>query len=159
MIWQGEEFLQDGNFQDNEEHAINWHYQTDDFGSQMQKMYQDALSIRKDFSAFRYGDLVWAHAQDRNRILAFLRKDPVNAQTMLVVVNFSDTDWIHNHSYGVHTGGIYGQWMQIFCSQDAAYGGWDGAGNAFYSPWTQGDGKVYLNMPKYGVVVMCLTSD
>ena len=123
----------------------------------MQKMYQDALTIRKNFSAFRYGDLIWAHAQDSKWVLAFLRKDPVNGQTLLVAANFGDMDWTHNHSYGVQTGGIFGQWMQIFCSQDAAYGGWHGAGNAFYIPWTQADGKVYLNMPKYSVIVMQLT--
>ncbi len=156
MIWQGEEFLQDGHFHDNYENAVNWSYQTNALGSQMQKMYQDALTIRKNFLAFKYGDLIWAHAQDSNQVLAFLRKDPVTVQTLLVAVNFGDMDWTHNHSYGINTGGIYGQWMQIFCSQDAAYGGWDGAGNAFYTPWTQGDGKVYLNMPKYGVVVMQL---
>ena len=45
--------------------------------------------------------------------------------------------------------------MQILCSQDAAYGGWDGAGNAFYEPWTE-NGIVSLNIPKYSVVAMRL---
>ena len=47
-----------------------------------------------------------------------------------------------------------GQWTQILCSQDSRYGGWDGAGNAFYEPHTQGDGKIYINLPKFGVIVL-----
>jgi len=72
------------------------------------------------------------------------------------VVNFGGRDWVGGHDYGVGTGGAQGQWQQVFCSQDAEYGGWHGAGNAYYEPWTQPDGKVYLNVPKYGVLVMRL---
>jgi 1,4-alpha-glucan branching enzyme len=43
--------------------------------------------------------------------------------------------------------------MQILCTQDAAFGGWDGAGNAFYEPWTQLDGQLYINLPKWSVVM------
>ena len=57
------------------------------------------------------------------------------------------------HSYGVRTGGRNGQWTQILCTQDAAYGGWDGAGNAFYEPWTQADGTLPINLPKWSVVI------
>jgi 1,4-alpha-glucan branching enzyme len=41
----------------------------------------------------------------------------------------------------------------VLCTQDAAYGGWDGAGNAFYEPWTQPDGMLYINLPKWSVVM------
>jgi 1,4-alpha-glucan branching enzyme len=68
------------------------------------------------------------------------------------VVNFGVGSF-GNHGYGVGTG-MDGQWTQILCSQDSAYGGWDGAGNAFHEPWTQGDGKIYINVPKLGLVVM-----
>ena len=42
----------------------------------------------------------------------------------------------------------------MLCTQDAAFGGWDGAGNAFHEPSTQADGQVYLNVPAWSVVVM-----
>lgn len=132
---------------------MNWQYQTDPFGSQMQKMYQDASAVRNSFTALRYGDLIWVHARDTNRVLAFIRKDPVNGQILLVVVNLGGTNWAPNHSYGIQTGEIKGQWMQVFCSQDAGYGGRDGTGNAYYEPWTQEDGKIYINLPKWSVVV------
>jgi hypothetical protein len=43
-----------------------------------------------------------------------------------------------------------------FCSQDAWFGGWDGAGNAYHEPWTQPDGKIYVNVPKWSVVMFKL---
>jgi hypothetical protein len=36
----------------------------------------------------------------------------------------------------------------------ATFLGWDGAGNAFYEPRTQGDGRVYINLPKWSVVIL-----
>jgi 1,4-alpha-glucan branching enzyme len=35
-------------------------------------------------------------------------------------------------------------------------GGWDGAGNAFHEPQTQPDGRVYINLPKWSVVMLRL---
>ena len=72
---------------------------------------------------------------------------------VLVVVNLSEQNFT-DHSYGVRTGAHFGQWSQILCTQDAAFGGWDGAGNAFYEPWTQADGQVYVNLPKWSVVML-----
>jgi 1,4-alpha-glucan branching enzyme len=61
--------------------------------------------------------------------------------------NFTD------HSYGVGTGGRFGPWTQILCTQDMAFGGWDGAGNAFHEPWTQADGRIYINLPQWSVLL------
>ena len=72
---------------------------------------------------------------------------------MLVVVNLGDRTF-RDHEYGVRTGGRGGRWTQMLCTQDAAFGGWDGAGNAFHEPSTQADGQVYLNVPTWSVVVM-----
>jgi 1,4-alpha-glucan branching enzyme len=98
----------------------------------------------------RLGSLDWTHEDQNNKVLAF-RRD-LGDEHVLVVVNFGSNNF-ENHSYGVRPG-MDGQWTQILCSQDARYGGWDGAGNAFYEPQTQGDGKVYINLPKFGVIVM-----
>jgi len=156
MIWQGEEFLQDGCFDDNSEKAVDWHYQMDGVGSQMQKMYQDAIAVRNLHTSLKYGSLTWTHPKDANQIVAFQRHDPVNSQTSLVIVNFSGTDWVDNHGYSIHTGISHGAWEQLFCSQDAEYGGWDGAGNAYYEALSQNDGIINLNIPKFSVIVMKL---
>jgi 1,4-alpha-glucan branching enzyme len=73
----------------------------------------------------------------------------------MVVVNCGD-HCFRDHEYGVSTGGQGGQWTQILCTQDSDFGGWDGAGNAFYQPSTQSDGKLYINLPHWSVVMMRL---
>jgi 1,4-alpha-glucan branching enzyme len=153
MTFQGEEFAQDSWFNDDFDHAVDWRYETDTFGSQMKNLYRDASRLRWTIDALRFGSLDWTH-EDANRVLAF-RRD-WGSQKVLIVLNFGATDWVNNHGYGVETGGQMGQWTQVLCSQDAAYGGWDGAGNAFYEPFTQSDGKVYLNVPKFSVVALRL---
>jgi 1,4-alpha-glucan branching enzyme len=152
MLWQGEEFAQDDWFNDDFEHAPNWRYETDTEGSQMKQLYRDAITLRWRHDVLRTGGLEWTH-EDPNRILAF-RRDAGN-QSILVVVNFSDTSY-GPFNYGVSTGGKQGQWTQILCSQDAPYGGWDGAGNAFHEPWTGADGKIFISVPKESVVAFKL---
>ena len=68
-------------------------------------------------------------------------------------MNLSENNFT-DHGYGVRTGGHDGQWTQILCTQDAAFGGWDGAGNSFHEPWTQPDGQIYINLPKWSVVML-----
>jgi len=67
-------------------------------------------------------------------------------------VNLGDRTFA-SHEYGVATGGYAGQWTQVLCTQDGAFGGWDGAGNAFHEPWTGGDGRISINLPKWSVVI------
>jgi len=153
MLFEGEEFLQDSYFHNDWDHAVNWSYEHDTYGSQTKAMYKAAIQTRWLNPALRSATCNFVHQDNNNKVLAFKRYSGYNV--VLVVVNFSGVSF-GNHSYGVSTGGQTGQWTQIFCSQDAAYGGWDGAGNAYYEPWTQGDGKIYINVPKYSVIVMKL---
>jgi 1,4-alpha-glucan branching enzyme len=69
-------------------------------------------------------------------------------------VNASDMSYTDT-SYGVVTGQA-GRWQQILCSQDAWFGGWHGAGNAFHDPWTQADGRIYVNVPQWSVMMFRL---
>ena len=110
-------------------------------------------SARWRYNTLRNGSLSWTHEDHNNKVLAF-RRD-WGDQSILIVVNFGANSF-GAHDYGISTGGKQGQWTQILCSQDSAYGGWDGAGNAFYEPSTQGDGNIYINVPKHSVVAMRL---
>ena len=101
--------------------------------------------------ALRADSLSIPHEDPDNQVLGFVRQAGDNV--VLTIVNLGEQNFA-DHSYGVRTGGHDGQWTQILCTQDAAFGGWDGAGNAFYEPWTQGDGNVYINLPKWSVVMM-----
>ena len=98
MIWQGEEFAQDGWFDDNYDHAVNWSYERDTDGSRMKNLYQDATKARWDHEALRLGSLTWTHEDQNNKVLAF-RRDWAE-QHVLVVVNFGSHNF-DNHSYGV----------------------------------------------------------
>jgi 1,4-alpha-glucan branching enzyme len=152
MLFQGEEFLQDGIFDDDYEHAVNWSYQMDGIGLQMQEMYKEAINKRKAFTALRYGELALTHPKDSNQIIAFIRKDLQNNETILVIVNFGGVNW---ENYGICTGSESGRWTQIFCNQENNYGGWEWSGNAYSEPSNNGD-KIEVNVPKYGVIVMKL---
>jgi 1,4-alpha-glucan branching enzyme len=150
MMFQGEEFANDIWFDDNKDHAPDWKYERDTDGSRMKALYQDATKIRWDHEALRRGSLAWTHEDRTNKVLAF-RRDWGN-EHILVAVNFGPTNF-ENHGYGLRPG-MDGQWTQILCSQDSRYGGWDGAGNAYHEPSTQGDGLIYINVPKFSVVTM-----
>ena len=109
--------------------------------------------MRKENPALGSDSLIITHDDGFNQVLAFKRWSENNL--ILTVVNMSDTNF-QNHSYGVATDSQYGQWTQVLCTQDAVFGGWHGAGNAYYEPWTQQDSKIYINLPQWSVVVFRL---
>jgi 1,4-alpha-glucan branching enzyme len=135
---------------DHGDHRFNWSVAGDSIGMEMRRLVAAANEIRWQNPALRANSLAIPHEDYDNQVLGFTRVLYDNA--LLVVVNLSDRNFT-NHSYGVRTGGISGQWTQILCTQDAAFGGWDSAGNAFYEPWTTGDGQLFINLPKWSVVV------
>ncbi len=118
---------------------------------EMRRLVAAANHCRTHNAALRASSLRIVHEDHSNQVLGFLRHRDDN--TVLAAVNLSDRNFEH-HSYGLETGGVFGAWSQILCSQDAAFGGWDGAGNAFYEPITQSDGRVYINLPKWSVVLL-----
>jgi 1,4-alpha-glucan branching enzyme len=132
------------------DHRFNWTVAGDPLGMEMRRLVAACNAVRWASPALRADSLSIPHEDPTNQVLGFVRE--LYDNVVLVVVNLSDTTF-GDHSYGVRTGGRSGQWTQILCTQDAAFGGWDGAGNAFYEPWTQADGQVYINLPKWSVVV------
>jgi 1,4-alpha-glucan branching enzyme len=138
---------------DNPDHRINWSYASDSTAMPMRYMVAAINSIRSNNPALRSDTLSIPHNKDyTNNVIAFKRWDGSNV--VLTVVNLGANNFT-DHSYGVAVDSP-GQWTQMFCSQDAAFGGWDGACNAFYEPWVQSDGKIYINLPKYSVLVFKL---
>jgi 1,4-alpha-glucan branching enzyme len=97
--------------------------------------------IHSSNPALRSDTLIICHEDNVNQVLAFKRWQ--NNNVILTIVNLSETSF-SGYSYGVATDWQFGQWQQILCSQDADFGGWDNAGNAFYEPWTQADGRIYI---------------
>jgi 1,4-alpha-glucan branching enzyme len=134
----------------NGDHRFNWEIAGDSTAMEMRRLVRACNTIRWQNPALRADSLAIPHEDHSNQVLAFVRQYDNNV--VLTVVNLSDDNFV-DYSYGVKTGGHDGQWTQILCTQDATFGGWDGAGNAYHDPWTQSDGHVYINLPKWSVVV------
>jgi 1,4-alpha-glucan branching enzyme len=132
------------------DHRFNWSVAGDPIGMEMRRLVAACNAVRRQNPALRADSLSLPHEDNTNQVLGFLRQLADNL--VLVIANLSEQNFT-GHSYGVRTGGHTGQWTQILCTQDAAFGGWDGAGNAFYEPWTQSDGHLYINLPKWSVVM------
>lgn len=135
---------------DHGDHRFNWDAAGDPIGLEMRRLVAASNAVRWNNLALRADNLTIPHEDPNNQVLGFVRE--LYGNVVLVVVNLSEQNFT-DHTYGVFTGGRSWQWSQILCTQDATFGGWDGAGNAFYEPWTQADGKLYINLPKWSVVI------
>jgi 1,4-alpha-glucan branching enzyme len=136
---------------DHGDHRFNWAIAGDPIGMEMRRLVAACNTVRWLNPALRADSLVIPHEDHTNQVLGFVRQ--LRDNVVLTVVNVGEQNFI-DYGYGVRTGGHDGQWTQILCTQDTAFGGWDGAGNAFHEPWTQADGYVYINLPKWSVVML-----
>jgi 1,4-alpha-glucan branching enzyme len=156
MMFMGGECHLDGYWHDgqdaNGDHRFDWSRAGDPTGMAMRFLVQAANQARWDHVALRNGKLQVTH-RDPSGVLAFKRWNDAG-DVVLVVVNASDRSYT-GQSYGVATGQS-GRWQQLLCSQDAWFGGWDCAGNAFHEPWTQADGRIYVNVPQWSVTMFKL---
>jgi len=133
------------------DHRFDWIMAGDRLGMQMRRLVAAANAVRWANSALRADSLDVTHEDHDNQVLAFVRE--VGDNVVIVIANLGDRTF-GDHGYGVRTGERNGRWTQVLCTQDADFGGWDGAGNAYFEPWTQPDGHVYINVPKWSIVVM-----
>lgn len=133
------------------DHRFHWGIAGDPLGMQMRRLVAACNTVRWENPALRADSLWISHEDPANQVLAFFRR--LDGNLVLTVVNLGDSSF-GGHSYGVQVGNEMGQWTQLLCTQDAAFGGWDGAGNAFYEPWTQPEGKLYINIPQWSVVML-----
>jgi len=135
------------------DHRFDWRIAGDTLGMQMRRLVAAANQTCWENPALRSDTLAITHEDRDNGVIAFKRWREGNL--ILCVVNLGNENF-HDYDYGVATGGQQGQWQQILCTQDAGFGGWDGAGNAYYEPYTQGDGRIFINLPKWSVVMFRL---
>lgn len=139
----------------NGDHRFDWEIAGDPIGIEMRRLVQAVNGIRDENSALRSESLTITQEDHHNQVLAFKRWHAGNL--VLTLVNLSDNSF-GDHHYGVSTDDQFGTWTQILCTQDAQFGGWHGSGNAFHEPLTQPDGKIYINLPKWSVVMFRLRS-
>ena len=157
MMFMGNECSMYGYWHDSEDingdHRFDWHLTGDLNGLAMRKLVADANQVRWNHPSLRSGMLQVTHEDHNNNIIAFKRWNN-SGDVILVIVNAGDSNF-QNYSYRVRTEQT-GLWSQILCTQDKEYGGWNGAGNAYYEPWTQADGNIYINIPKWSVLIFRL---
>jgi 1,4-alpha-glucan branching enzyme len=135
---------------ENGDHRFDWAAAGDSIGVEMRRLVGACNAARWQNPALRAGSLTVTHEDHAHQVLGFIRRE--DDSVVLVVVNLGESSF-GGHGYGVRTGGQEGSWTQILCTQDAAFGGWDGAGNAFHEPLTQPDGHLYVNLPRWGVLM------
>lgn len=135
------------------DHRFDWQIAGDSVGLEMRRFVATSNKLRWQNPALRSDTLAITHEDYQNQVIGFKRWAGNNV--VLTILNFSDNDFSH-HEYGVSTGGQMGKWSQILCSQDNAFGGWDGAGNAYHNPWAQQDSKIYINLPKWSILMFQL---
>jgi 1,4-alpha-glucan branching enzyme len=157
MMFMGNECNMSGYWHDSEDsngdHRYDWNLTRDLNGLAMMQLVKDANQVRWNHPSLRSVNLQVTHEDHNNDIIAFKRWNN-DGDVTLVVINANDSNF-HDNSYGIQTEQP-GQWSQILCSQDLKYGGWDGAGNAYHEPLTQSDGKIYVNIPKWSVLIFHL---
>jgi 1,4-alpha-glucan branching enzyme len=135
----------------NGDHRFDWKLAGDRIGLEMRRMVKDANNVRWRHPALRSDTAQWTFADSTDQIVAFKRWDG-KGDTILTVVNLSDGQWEHGE-YGIRTGDTTGTWEEIFNSQSPRYGGWDGAGNYGARKSVQNDTKIYINLPKWSVLM------
>jgi 1,4-alpha-glucan branching enzyme len=135
----------------NGDHRFDWKLSGDRIGLEMRRLVTDANNVRWGHPALRSDSAQWTFADSSHQIVAFTRWDG-QGDTILTVVNLSDGQWEHGE-YGVRTGETTGTWEEIFNSQSPQYGGWNGSGNYEARKTVQDDTKIYINLPKWSVLM------
>ncbi|HYA88691.1 MAG TPA: alpha amylase C-terminal domain-containing protein, partial [Nitrospirota bacterium] len=153
MIFMGTEILQDGWWHVDDEHRFCWRLvdEHDILAGQMSDCVRDANRLRLSDSAFSSGHIRFVHEDTRNTVLGWLRWSEGQGSVFLCVANLSEGEWLSN-DYALNTGWGEGRWQQVFNSQAAPYGGWDGSWSEGELPSDQ-EGKIRINLSKWSVSV------
>jgi 1,4-alpha-glucan branching enzyme len=133
------------------EHRFDWAIAGDAIGMPMRDLVRDANWVRWNNPALRSETLQFIHEDHANTVLAFKRWDS-GGNIVMVVVNLSDRQWKH-WDYGVWMGSETGSWLEILNTQAPQYGGWNDSGNYQSDLIVQGDGKLYINLPQWSVLI------
>lgn len=138
---------------------FDWYVPETREGEQMLALVRAVNQLRWELPELRGNTAEVTHWDPVNQVLAFKRWN-AEGNVSLTVVNLYFRTFAQR-DYGVNTGNQPGRWIEVFCSQDEAFGGSPGAGNRALSEplLTQADGRVYINVPKVSVVCLRLVVD
>jgi 1,4-alpha-glucan branching enzyme len=153
LFFMGDEFAMEGSFNDSRfDHILNWALENIAPGGEIKAMFRRLIQIRQTYDPLIRPDTTfeWLH-YPQDGWFAFKRK--WNASVLIVAGNWSGNDMM---SYSVPTNGETGTWSQVFNSDGQEFGG-DGVGNFQNSP-NSNDGRITINIPKNGIVVINRTA-
>ena len=136
------------------DHRFDWNIAGDDVGLEMRTMVGDVNAVRMNNPALctDLGPSI-EHFDGDNGVLGFRRWNE-EGNVIFVVVNLSDNQW-DDAIYGVYVGGGGSKdvWREIFNSQSPQYGGWVNSGNYLADLRVGNDGKFYIRLPKWSVLI------
>jgi 1,4-alpha-glucan branching enzyme len=134
------------------DHRFDWSIAGDPTGWGMRNLVTDANGVRWNNPALRCdnGPQI-VHCDLQNNVLGFLRWDDAG-NVLLTVINLSDNQW-DQRIYGVNIGGTGDHWVEILNSQSPQYGGWNDSGNYLADLAVQADGRFYIRLPKWSVLI------
>lgn len=146
MIFQGQEVLEDGFFQD--EDPIDWTKEVTFAGIEL--MYRDLIRLRRNWfnntRGLRGQSLNFFHTNNDGKVVAFHRWDQGgNGDDVIVVCNFRDQEW-NDYRIGLPSSGL---WKVRFNSD------WNGYSSDFgnlYTPDVTGTNTPYDGMNHSGVI-------
>ena len=116
-----------------------------------------ANECRAAHPALRRGSSKTLHKDHENGIIAVERHDEETGERLIVVVNDGDGQWDAESTYSIHVGNRWENaegFEEIYNSQDEAFGGWAGSGNAERGLVEQNGDMLPLAIPKLGVVIL-----
>jgi 1,4-alpha-glucan branching enzyme len=134
------------------DHRFDWSIAGDPTAWEMRNLVTDANTVRWNNAALRSDNGPQTmHYDSQNNVMGFLRWTN-DGNVLLTVVNLSDNQW-DQPNYGVNIGGIGDHWEEIFNSQSPQYGGWNDSGNYLADLVVQDDGRFYVRLPKWSVLI------
>ena len=134
------------------DHRFDWNIAGDSIGMPMRTLVADVNAVRLNNAALQSdAGPEMSQVDPANNVLAFKRWNTAG-NVVLTVVNLSDNQW-SDPVYGVGAGSPGDAWSEIFNSQAPQYGGWNDSGNYLADLRVAADGKVYIRLPKWSVLM------
>ena len=120
-------------------------------GARLFRYHQDLIRLRRANPAVRSRQLDVIHADDRSRVIAFVRRD--GSRQVLIVASLNNAPFLDGYVLQTDPTRLAdGWWAETFNSDAAGYGGHN-VGN-FGAAIPAADGRLQLRLPANGVLVL-----
>ncbi|QDU67884.1 alpha-amylase family glycosyl hydrolase [Engelhardtia mirabilis] len=159
MLFQGQELLEDGYFQDSD--PVDW-TKLATFGG-IRQLYADLITLRRDgldnTAGLKGPNTNVHHVDDNNKVVAFHRWDQGGpGDDVIVVANFANTTWSQGQNYRIgvpRAGTWYVRFNSDWSGYDASFGNHPTVDvNADSIPWDGMPYSISLSFAPYTCVIL-----